>query len=135
MGALIFFEILFSLVFGFIFALILFLTSESRSVSGFMIYFAVLFLLIWAGGIWIRPAGPYLWGVPVFSFMIVGFVVTLFLLIAAPGRRTRTFSREETMEKVRKDAERRDYILPILMGVIVAILVTIIILGYVMARI
>jgi hypothetical protein len=44
----------------------------------------ILFLATWAGGIWLVPVGPRLWGVAWGSFVVVGLVVAL--VIAAVSR-------------------------------------------------
>jgi hypothetical protein len=44
----------------------------------------ILFLATWAGGIWLVPLGPRLWGVAWGSFVVVGLVVAL--VIAAVSR-------------------------------------------------
>src|SRR5215471_6809262 len=39
----------------------------------------ILFLATWAGGIWLVPIGPRLWGVAWASFVAVGFLVALLI--------------------------------------------------------
>ena len=39
----------------------------------------ILFLATWAGGIWLVPFGPRLWGVAWASFVVVGLVVALLM--------------------------------------------------------
>lgn len=52
--------------------------------SGFLCYFAVSFLAIWAGGIWIRPAPAGFAGVSWLSFLAVAVVVLLLLAALLP---------------------------------------------------
>ena len=57
---------------------------------GLMIFFLVLFLATWAGGVWLTPIGPVWWGVPWLSFLLVGIVMALLLVALIPdGRRAR----------------------------------------------
>ncbi|MFW6163994.1 MAG: hypothetical protein ACODAJ_14605, partial [Planctomycetota bacterium] len=42
--------------------------------------FLVLFLAAWAGGVWLMPFGPVLWGSRWLPFVLVGLVVALILL-------------------------------------------------------
>ncbi|HEX3593695.1 MAG TPA: hypothetical protein VHU80_01300 [Polyangiaceae bacterium] len=39
----------------------------------------ILFLATWAGGIWLAPVGPRLWGVAWGSFVVVGIFVALLI--------------------------------------------------------
>lgn len=65
--------------------------SREKQASAFWFFFLVLFLATWAGGAWIAPMGPLLWGVPWLSFLLVGLVVALLLAAVAPPR-SRTHS-------------------------------------------
>jgi hypothetical protein len=130
-------ELIFSLVLGVLFTFLLFMFGRKRRPIVVTSYFIVLFLLIWAGGIWLRPMGPELWGVRFLNFLIVGSLATLFLLALFPARENRQFTRKETMDKVRREALRRTIGFSprvFIAGVIVAILITMIVLGYVMPR-
>ena len=59
-----------------------------------MFFFILLFLFTWAGGIWITPFGPYVWGVPFFSFFLVGLLFALLLAALIPGSARSTDPRE-----------------------------------------
>jgi hypothetical protein len=55
--------------------------------AGFLLFFLVLFLATWAGGLWLVPQGPNLWGVPIVSYVLVGLVLALILAaVSPPGR-------------------------------------------------
>ncbi len=47
--------------------------------DNFLLFFAVVFLGSWAGGIWFSPLGPPLFGVYWLPFLIVGLVFALLL--------------------------------------------------------
>lgn len=49
------------------------------------VFFTVVFLGAWAGGIWLPPLGPQLGGVSWLSFLIVGLVFALVLAAAVPS--------------------------------------------------
>jgi hypothetical protein len=55
--------------------------------AGFFFVFSILFLAIWAGGIWLLPIGPPLWGESWLSFVLVGLVFALLLAVALPSRK------------------------------------------------
>ncbi len=68
------------------------------------IFFSVVMLATWAGGIWITPVGPKIYGVPWVPFVIVGVIFALLLAIAraeVPPPRTRPEAAEEAYQEVR----------------------------------
>jgi len=58
---------------------------------GVLIFFVILFLATWAGGIWVAPLGPTLFDVPWLTFLLVGlFIAFILTAIVPPPRRPRT---------------------------------------------
>lgn len=49
-----------------------------------LVFFLVVFLAAWAGGIWVVPFGPTLFGVSWLPFLIAGLFVALILAAAIP---------------------------------------------------
>lgn len=43
------------------------------------LFFLVLFFASWAGGLWITPIGPSVWGIYWFPFLFVGLIFALML--------------------------------------------------------
>ncbi|MBN2350975.1 MAG: hypothetical protein JXD23_00290 [Spirochaetales bacterium] len=126
-------EFLFSFISGVAFALLAFFFQKNRSALDFAAYFVVLFLFIWAGGVWIRPFGPALLGVSFIRFLIVGLVATLFILALAPNRRDRFFPRRvrrEMLGNSREKGTQPGARLPLLTGIIIAVFIALIILWY-----
>ena len=70
--------------------------------GGVLALLTVLFLATWAGGAWVTPMGPPLWGVHLLSFGLVGLVVALLLVVFASRRPPRR--RGEALRQV--DARR-----------------------------
>ena len=60
--------------------------AEGLGVS-FAFLFLVLFLATWAGGVWITPFGPPVWGIAWVPFLVVGIIVALLLAALLPPRR------------------------------------------------
>ncbi len=63
---------------------------RSPSSSGWadaLFLFLVFFLLIWAGGVWLEPFGPVLWGGYWLPFVAVGLIALLLLAAAGTSRR------------------------------------------------
>lgn len=74
--------------------------------KGLIWLFLIIFFATWAGGLWMRPFGPTLWGIHWLSFLHVGVVVALILAASHSGPRPR--SRNETIEMLEKMRQRRE---------------------------
>jgi hypothetical protein len=46
-------------------------------------FFVVVLLATWAGGVWLAPFGPQVWGISWLSFLLIGVVVALMLAAGA----------------------------------------------------
>jgi hypothetical protein len=58
---------------------------------GLMLFFLILFLATWSGGLWLTPIGPLWRGIHWLSFLLVGIITALMLVALTPdGRSTRT---------------------------------------------
>jgi hypothetical protein len=55
--------------------------GRERALAGFLVFMAVILLMSWAGGVWLRPIGPAAGGVYWLPFVLTGLLVAL--LIAA----------------------------------------------------
>ncbi len=51
-----------------------------------VLVFLLLFLFAWAGGVWLAPFGPVMFGVYWLPFVVVAVLYALVLLIASPPR-------------------------------------------------
>ncbi len=49
--------------------------------SGYGVIFLLMFLITWAGGLWIEPFGPNVKNVPLLPFILSGFFVLLLLVV------------------------------------------------------
>lgn len=82
------------------------LLRRGRPRYGFPIFFAMIFLITLAGGLWLRPFGPLHWGVYWLPFMVIGIIGTVLLCLAAPKRPPA--NRDETidlLERIRREEE------------------------------
>ncbi|MCF8143582.1 MAG: hypothetical protein K9N21_06645 [Deltaproteobacteria bacterium] len=75
------FALFFAILLSAIFALGFSRKGPGESVA---LFFLLLFLLSWAGGAWLAPFGPQLWGGYWLPFLLVGVVIALFLAALAP---------------------------------------------------
>ncbi len=63
----------------------------------FFFFLVLMFIAIWAGGIWFTPFGPMLWDTYWVPFVIVGLMVVLLLAaVIAPPRGNRVKMVEES---------------------------------------
>lgn len=99
---MLFVELLFAFLVALVLALLLIpLTSshrprEGKAGAGVVLFlFLILFFATWAGGLWLTPIGPPLWGVYWLPFVLVGLFVALVLAATAePSRRDHLRRRE-----------------------------------------
>jgi hypothetical protein len=122
---------------AFIFALILsagfvLVLHRSGPRSGFFWFFLLVFLATWAGGIWLSPFGPNLWGVYWLPFLGVGLVAVLLLAAFAPRRPPR--NRHDTLDMLDKIEEEKEFkkVAGISMGILFAALVVVLILAVIL---
>jgi hypothetical protein len=71
--------------------------------SAFVFLFIIMLFAVWAGGGWMRPFGPSLWGIAWLPFVLIGLLVALAILTFTPPRRPRT--RREALEQAQAEAE------------------------------
>jgi hypothetical protein len=98
---LIFAELIFSL------AIALFLTivfavvgKRAKSAGRIALFFVIVFLACWAGGVWITPVGPAFLGVYWVAFFVVGLVFALLLEgLSALSKRSDSTAKEVGVEE------------------------------------
>jgi hypothetical protein len=80
--------------------------ERTSAAAVLLFFFLILFLATWAGGVWIRPVGPPLWGASWMSFVLVGFFVAMLLAAATePSRRRYIRSRGKLVPVRNPEAE------------------------------
>ena len=94
--------------------------------AGLLLFFLILFLATWAGGLWLTPIGPLWWGVPWLSFLLVGLVIALLLVALIPAGRPPRINRDPRRQ-ARASAETLMAIDIFFWVLIVGLLVTIVI--------
>ena len=78
-------DLLVALVISLFLVLIFSILFRSRIPWGsFWIFLLMVFLLTWAGGIWIRPFGPTFYNVTWFPFLIFGIFIVILLAAVIP---------------------------------------------------
>jgi hypothetical protein len=97
----IFFALMLALLFTAIFGLGF---RGYRPGTALLMFFLLLFLLTWTGGVWVAPFGPALWGVPWGGFLIVGLVVAILLAALMPPEPPRPARPSEVEAEERGEA-------------------------------
>jgi hypothetical protein len=116
-------------------ALYMLVTRAAGPRTGLIWLFLIVFLATWAGGVWLRPFGPALWGIHWLNFLLMGLVIVLFLVIIIPRKAPR--GRQETLDMLdrieqEKELEEAAYItLSIFFWILLSVLVIAIILRYI----
>jgi hypothetical protein len=64
-------------------------------------FFVILFLATWAGGLWITPFGPLIFGIYWMPFLLIGLLVALLLAAAEPVCPPRTT--KEAVEQAKEE--------------------------------
>ena len=102
--------------------------------TGLVWLFLMIFLATWAGGTWLKPFGPTLWGIHWLAFLLVGIIIVMFLVIFIPQKTPK--GRQDTLDMLErieqeKELEKVAYItLNIFFWVLLSALVIAIILRY-----
>ncbi len=63
---------------------------------GFLLFFLIVFLFTWAGGVWVTPFGPQFAGVRWLPFLIVALIIAFFIAAAIPPAYTRPRTSESS---------------------------------------
>lgn len=97
--------------------------------AGILAFFAIIFLTAWAGGRWVRPFGPPLFGVIWLPYLIMGLIALLLIAAAAPPP-PRARGRSAAPPPLEADAATVGAGLSLFFWVILAVLLVVILAGY-----
>lgn len=132
-GKMFFTDILLAFAFALLFAgLFSLVFKRTGPWASFVVLFIVIFLAAWAGGVWIRPVGPALFGIYWLPFLIVGLILAL-LMAAAAGSSRPPRTRMEAIRQAEEKAEA-ERAFDAFFWVFIIIMVAIIVLGYLYPR-
>jgi hypothetical protein len=87
--------------------------------------FFVIFLATWAGGLWIQPVGPVMWGVSFTVFIVVGVLVALMVAATLPTPRHRTAHPPPTggpIDRIHQESFLNVFVIVIILTLIAAII-------------
>lgn len=73
-------ELIFALAIALFYTIVFAVVGRrAKSTSRILLFFLIIFLASWAGGVWITPVGPVFLGVYWLTFFVVGLVFALLL--------------------------------------------------------
>lgn len=128
-------ELFLALAIAFILSLLFsWLLKRGGPRSGFPVFFLAIFLITLAGGLWLRPFGPFGLGIYWLPFIVVGIAGSILLFLAAPRRPPA--NRKETIEMLdrieqEKEIEQLAYLsFNLVMRVLLVLLVVAVLLHY-----
>lgn len=96
--------------------------------TNFYIFFLIIFLATWAGGLWIMPIGPSISGIFWLPFLLVGAIFALLLAAASPPPKQPSIELK-TREQVKKE-KKIETAISVFMWVLIVVLLAAIIVGY-----
>jgi hypothetical protein len=103
---------------------------QAKSSRRVIVFFLVVFLGAWAGGVWIMPVGPSIQGVYWITFFAVGLVFALVLeaVTAFSGRSSRPAEAEAQSDK--KEEREIESVLGVFFWILLALFIGAIALGH-----
>lgn len=93
-----------------------------------ILFFILVFLSTWVGGIWTEPFGPTILGVSWIPFVLVGLIIALIIAAAIPPRKP--VSRQEAIRQAEAESETRT-VLGFFFWLLLVLLVAALIIYYV----
>lgn len=120
------FEVLFALGIGLVFtAIFAGLLGRSGPWASIPVFFAIIFLAAWAGGVWIAPIGPALFGVYWLPFVVFGLIFALLLAAAVKPPISAV-----TGARGRQERKRREAAFDVFFFTLIGLLIAAIVVGY-----
>ncbi|MFP4365237.1 MAG: hypothetical protein ACLFR1_15345 [Spirochaetia bacterium] len=120
-------DIIFALLIAFLFVGIIgFGLNRTGPWQSIWTLFLIIFLAAWAGGLWIMPFGPILFGGYIFPFLFAGLLIALVLGVTIPTEPTE-YEIEKTSPPEEREAAKA---LDVFFWVIIGLLVVFVVFGY-----
>lgn len=94
-------DLLTAVIFAILIMLPFYFLERTGPWEGWLTFALLLFLFIWAGGAWVSPYGPVIWGSTWVPFLFFGLIFALLIAAATPPRLPR--DRREAIEQARAE--------------------------------
>jgi hypothetical protein len=95
------------------------------------LFFLIIFLASWAGGIWLAPVGPPLWGTYWLPFLMVGLVFALLLAAIPPTKNEKSTVELINQEKRARERRKAFLALGVSLWILLGLFAAVIIIRYV----
>lgn len=95
-----------------------------------VIFFLVIFLAAWGGGLWMSPVGPRLYGVSWLPFLLVALIVSLLIITFVPRNPPKTKTEAKEQMEFRRTLED---VFSLSLVVLLVALVVAVVSGYLIA--
>lgn len=102
----------------------------ARSWRRILVFFSLVFLAAWAGGIWITPVGPRFLGVYWLSFFVVGLIFAL-LQEALSASRKRSAPQDKVDELEAKEGREIEQVFDVFAFILLVAFIVVIVIGYI----
>ncbi len=96
-------DVITALIIAFIIMLPFYFLGRTGPWEGWLWFALLLFLFTWAGGAWVSPYGPTLWGAYWVPFLFFGLIFAVLIAAAVPSRPPR--NRREAIEQARAESD------------------------------
>jgi len=124
-----FLNLLFALIFGLLITIVFAAGFNRRGPwNNIIIFFVIVFLATWAGGIWIIPFGPNLFGVAWLPYLLIALLVGLGLASSASSE---IKEKEKLIQDRKKNKEEKVKRFDLFFFALVTVLVIMIVLRYI----
>jgi hypothetical protein len=128
-------DLLLALIVGVVLTLVfVFVVRRRGPWESTLLFFILVFLGAWAGGLWLKPVGPPYNGFYFINYIVAGLILAV--LIAAAGPASKKESRKKielkTQDELMKEKNQREIKrIDLLLSVLIVFLLLIILLSYV----
>lgn len=127
-------DLVFALVIAFLLTLVFAVAFRRTGPwASLLVFFLIVFLAAWAGGIWIMPVGNTIFGIYWFPFFLVGLIFALVLAAAAAVSERPSAAEVRGEPPVREERVTGRRSLDVFFWAFILILLLAIVLGYIFA--
>jgi len=123
---MVFVDVIAALFVGLCITLLISALFRVSSPSGIFLFFGIVFLAAWVGGIWVTPFGPVLWGTSIFPFLFFGLLVGLLIAALSPTW-YRPRNRAEAVEQIKEEREAEIVFSGMLWVFLIALVISIVV--------
>lgn len=125
-----FVHLLFAFIIGLLLAVIFAGVSRRKEWNLFWMFFLIIFLGSWAGGMWIRPFGPPVYDVYWMPVLFAGVLIALLLVTLLPPPRRESSDTVELVEAGEEASGSDSIVFGFFFWLLITVLIVTIVAGY-----